>query len=54
MLDSELSFIPHIKHTTKTGFYHLKNTARVRPILSLADTETLMHAFISSRIHYCN
>ena len=24
---SELNFIPHIKHVTKTGFYHLKNIA---------------------------
>ncbi|XP_074522673.1 uncharacterized protein LOC141787880 [Halichoeres trimaculatus] len=54
IFDSELNFIPHIKNVTKTGFYHLKNIARVRPFLSRANTETLMHAFISSRIDYCN
>uniref|UniRef100_A0A669DS15 Reverse transcriptase domain-containing protein n=1 Tax=Oreochromis niloticus TaxID=8128 RepID=A0A669DS15_ORENI len=54
ILDSELGFIPHIKHVTKIGFYHLKNIARVRPILSRANTEMLMHAFITSRIDYCN
>ena len=54
IFDSELNFIPHIKQVTKTGFYHLKNIARVRPLLSRANTETLMHAFISSRIDYCN
>lgn len=54
IFDSELNFIPHIKNITKTGFYHLKNIARVRPFLSRANTETLMHAFISSRIDYCN
>ncbi|XP_074533220.1 uncharacterized protein LOC141796151 [Halichoeres trimaculatus] len=54
IFDSELNFIPHIKSVTKTGFYHLKNIARVRPFLSRANTETLMHAFISSRIDYCN
>ena len=54
IFDSELTFIPHIKNITKIGFYHLKNIARVRPILSRANTETLMHAFITSRIDYCN
>uniref|UniRef100_A0A8C6KAZ9 Reverse transcriptase domain-containing protein n=1 Tax=Nothobranchius furzeri TaxID=105023 RepID=A0A8C6KAZ9_NOTFU len=52
--DSELTFILHIKNITKIGFYHLKNIARVRPILSRANTEMLMHAFITSRIDYCN
>lgn len=54
IFDSELTFIPHIKNITKIGFYHLKNIARVHPILSRANTETLMHAFIPSRIDYCN
>ena len=54
LFDSELNFIPHIKNVTKTGFYHLKNIARVRPFLSPASTEVLMHAFISSRLDYCN
>ena len=54
ILDSDLNFIPHIKNITKVGFYHLKNIARVRPFLSLATTEVLMHAFISSRLDYCN
>uniref|UniRef100_A0A1A8K0K3 Reverse transcriptase domain-containing protein n=1 Tax=Nothobranchius kuhntae TaxID=321403 RepID=A0A1A8K0K3_NOTKU len=54
IFDSELTFIPHIKNITKIGFYHLKNIARVRPILSRANTETLVHAFVTSRIDYCN
>ncbi len=39
---------------TKNGFYHLKNIAKVRPFLSQANTETLIHAFITCRIDYCN
>ena len=50
----EFSFISHIKNITKTGFYHLKNIARVRPFLSQASTEVLMHAFISCRLDYYN
>ena len=54
LFDSELDFIPHIRNTTKIIFYHLKNIARVRLFLSLASTEVLMHAFISSWLDYCN
>uniref|UniRef100_A0A3B3I2H5 Reverse transcriptase domain-containing protein n=1 Tax=Oryzias latipes TaxID=8090 RepID=A0A3B3I2H5_ORYLA len=54
LFDSELNFTPHIRNVVKIGFYHLKNIARVRPFLSLASTEVLMHAFIFSRLDYCN
>uniref|UniRef100_A0A3P9KUI2 Reverse transcriptase domain-containing protein n=1 Tax=Oryzias latipes TaxID=8090 RepID=A0A3P9KUI2_ORYLA len=54
LFDSELNFTPHIRNIVKIGFYHLKNIARVRPFLSLASTEMLMHAFIFSRLDYCN
>ncbi|XP_054864080.1 uncharacterized protein LOC129348233 [Amphiprion ocellaris] len=54
IFDSELNFMPHIKNITRIGFYHLKSIARVRPFLSQASMEVLMHAFISSRLDYCN
>ena len=54
IFDSALSFIPHINNITKIGFCHLKNIARVRPFLSQASTEVLMHAFISCSLDYCN
>ena len=53
-LDSSLSLTQHIKNITKSAFFHLRNLARIRPILSLPDAETLVHAFITSRIDYCN
>ena len=36
------------------SFYHLRNIAKVRLFLSQADTEKLIHCFISSRLDYCN
>ena len=53
-MDPQLTFHPHIKHLVKTSFFHLKNIARLRPTLTLPDAEKLVHAFISSRLDYCN
>ncbi|XP_072556731.1 uncharacterized protein [Paramormyrops kingsleyae] len=54
LLDPTLSFEPHVKHITRTTFFHLKNIARLRPSLTFSAAETLIHAFITSRIDYCN
>uniref|UniRef100_A0A3B3CPF8 Reverse transcriptase domain-containing protein n=1 Tax=Oryzias melastigma TaxID=30732 RepID=A0A3B3CPF8_ORYME len=54
ILDSDLSFEQHTNQVTRTAFYHLRNIARVRPFLSRASAEILIHAFITSRIDYCN
>uniref|UniRef100_A0A669B7W6 Reverse transcriptase domain-containing protein n=1 Tax=Oreochromis niloticus TaxID=8128 RepID=A0A669B7W6_ORENI len=52
--DTVLSFESHIKEITKTAFYHLRNIARIRHVLSNDTAEILVHAFVSSRIDYCN
>ncbi|KAK7898230.1 hypothetical protein WMY93_019083 [Mugilogobius chulae] len=52
--DPHLSFEAHIQHLCKISFYHLRNISKLRPFLSLADAEKLVHAFISSRLDYCN
>ncbi len=39
---------------TKTSFYHLRNTARILPLLSFNDAKKRIHAFIFSRLDYCN
>ena len=52
--DSQLSFESHMKHLSKTAFYHLRNISKLCPTLTLPDAEKLVHAFVSSRLHYCN
>ena len=54
LMDSDLTFSSHIKSITKTAFYQLKNISRVKGFMSQTDQEKLIHAFISSRLDYCN
>ncbi len=54
ILDSNLSFENHISHVTKTVFFHLRNSAKLRNMLSVSDAEKLVHAFMTSRLDYCN
>ncbi|KAL2088141.1 hypothetical protein ACEWY4_016969 [Coilia grayii] len=54
ILDSDLSLKPHINKVTKTAYFHLRNIAKVRPFLTKKDAEKLVHAFITSRLDYCN
>ncbi len=43
-----------VKAVTKSAYYHLKNIARIRCFVSSQDLEKLVHAFITSRVDYCN
>ncbi len=54
ILDSKLSFENHISHVTKTAFFHLRNLAKLRNMLSFSDAEKLVHAFMTSRLDCCN
>ncbi len=54
ILDSNLSFENHISNVTKTAFFHLRNIAKLRNMLSVSDAEKLVHAFMTSRLDYCN
>ena len=40
--------------TCSNAFYYLYNIRRIRKYLSRRSTETLIHAFVSNRIDYCN
>ncbi|XP_068191806.1 uncharacterized protein [Antennarius striatus] len=53
-LDSTLAFDKHIKEVTKIAFFHLRNISKIRSSLAMADAEILIHAFVSSRLDYCN
>ena len=44
----------HINHVCKTSFYALYGIGELRTLLDNACIEKLVHAFISSRLDYCN
>ena len=52
-LDPKMSMATHITKTCCSAFYHLHNIRRIRKYLSRESTETLIHAFITSRVDYC-
>ena len=52
--DSNLSMVNRITKTCSAAFYYLYNIRRIRKYLTKECTETLIHAFISSRLDYCN
>ena len=50
IFDEHMSLAKHITNIRKTCFFHLRNISKIRDCLSLADTEKLVHAFITSKI----
>ncbi len=44
----------HVKDVCKSAFYHIQNISKIRDCLTQNDTETLVHAFISSKLDFCN
>uniref|UniRef100_A0A8P4KLV1 Reverse transcriptase domain-containing protein n=1 Tax=Dicentrarchus labrax TaxID=13489 RepID=A0A8P4KLV1_DICLA len=54
IFDQDLSFNSHMKQTSRTAFFHLRNITKIRHILSQTDAEKQIHAFVTSRLDYCN
>ncbi len=54
LFDSGLKFDKQINSVVKSCFYHLRRLAKVKPFLSLKNFEIVIHAFITSRLDYCN
>ncbi|KAI5618084.1 hypothetical protein C0J50_22673, partial [Silurus asotus] len=48
IIDPSLSFEAHVNNITRISFFHLKNMIMVQ------DAEKLVHAFVTSRLDYCN
>jgi len=53
-LSSDLSLSKHVSNTCTACFYWLHQLRRVRRTLDTESTATLVHAFVASRLDYCN
>jgi len=54
IFDHHLTMESHIKMVSKNAYYHLRNIASIRNTLCVDSAKALVHAFISSRLDYCN
>ena len=52
--DETLSFDEHISSITKTAFWHLRNIYCIRHYLDTDSLLILVHAFITSKLDFCN
>ena len=53
-LDKNLNMNDHINAICRSAQFHLFNIGRIRKYLDVPTCERLIHAFISSRLDYCN
>ena len=53
-IDDQLSMNSHINKVCNASFYYLHNIKRIRKHLSRDSSDILIHAFLSSRLGYCN
>lgn len=54
ILDKQLNFSSQASNVIKSCFYQLKQLGRVKRSMSRENLKMLLHAFISTRLDYCN
>ena len=54
IFDNSISRDTHINQVCKTNFYPIYNIRRISKYLSQEAVKTLIHAFVTSRLDYCN
>ena len=54
VLDSSLSFRPHIDSVVKTCNFHIRNLYMIKSFVNKKNLITLVHSLIISKVDYCN
>ena len=54
IFDSFMNLEPHITQVCRVAYMHLSNIRKIRNILIDEAANQIIHAFITSRIDYCN
>ena len=52
--DKNSTMAMHVTKTCSAAFFHLQNIRQIRKFLTHKATETLIHAFVTSKVDYCN
>uniref|UniRef100_A0A8C6PDW6 Reverse transcriptase domain-containing protein n=1 Tax=Nothobranchius furzeri TaxID=105023 RepID=A0A8C6PDW6_NOTFU len=52
-IDAGLKFDAHINSVIRSSFFHLRRLANIKPMLSRAHLERVLHAFLIYRLNYC-
>ena len=53
-VDAELKFDSQITAVVKSSFFQLRQLRKIKPIIHRRLFETVIHAFVTSRLDYCN
>ena len=53
-MDSDLKFDSQIKAVVKSSFFQLRQLAKIKPVLQRQHFEIVIHAFVTTRLDYCN
>ena len=54
VFDSTISMLPRVNSVCKHAFYYLRNISHMGKLLSNKTIETLVHAFVTSKLDHCN
>jgi hypothetical protein len=54
MVDSQLTMADHVAAVCRSCFFQLRQLRTIRSSLTIDATKTLVNAFVSSRLDYCN
>jgi hypothetical protein len=54
IFDQHMSLDQHVANICNVCYYHLRNIAKIRNCLSTSNTETLVHAFNTTKLDNCN
>ena len=54
IFDNTVTMSFHINNIVKVAFYHLRNIAKIRKYINVTTAEVLVHAFINSKLDFCN
>ena len=54
IFDRELKLVPQVNSVSKSCFYQIRQLKSIRRLVTVDAAKTLVHAFVSSRVDYCN